>query len=53
MVRAQKSKEFFEKDMKLDDVEICDDLTRDEIVKKFEELQKDSDEFEATFKNDH
>ena len=39
--------------MKLDDVKICVDLTRDEIVKEFEELKKESDNFEATFKNDH
>ena len=39
--------------MKLDDVKICVDLTRDEIVKEFEELKKESDNFETTFKNDH
>ena len=32
--------------MKLDSVEIYEDLTRDEIIKKFAELEKESIEFE-------
>ena len=39
--------------MGLEGVEICDDLTKDDIVKKFQEVQKESDDFEAANKNDH
>ena len=39
--------------MKLDSVEICEDLTRDEIIKKFEETKKESDKFEDDHKHDH
>ena len=38
--RALKSKEFFETVMKLDAVEICRNLTKDEILEKFEEIKK-------------
>ena len=34
-IRAQKAKDFFETDLKLDCVEICENLTRDEIIQKF------------------
>ena len=44
-VRAEKTKAFFEEDMKLDDVEICENFTRDEIVKKFDEIQKAAEDF--------
>jgi hypothetical protein len=40
MVRAEKTKKFFEESMKLENVEICEDLTRIEIMKKFDEIQK-------------
>ena len=39
--------------MKLENVEICEDLTREETIKKFDEIQKESDEFEADHKDDH
>ena len=39
--------------MKLDSVEICEDLTRDEIIQKFEEIKKESDSFEEEYKHDH
>ena len=50
--RAEKSKAFFKDVMKLDSVEICEDFSRDDIIKKFAEIQKESDEFEATHKDD-
>ena len=51
--RAEKSKAFFKDVMKLDSVEICEDYSRDDIVKKFAEIQKESDEFEAAHKDNH
>ena len=41
--RAEKSKAFFKDVMKLDSVEICEDFSRDDIIQKFEEVQKESD----------
>ena len=38
--------------MKLDSVEIYENFSRDDIIKKFEEIQKESDEFEAAHKDD-
>ena len=53
MVRAEKTKTFFEESMKLENVEICEDFTREEIIEKFDEIQKEADKFEAAHKNDH
>ena len=39
--------------MKLDTVEICKDFSREDIIKKFEELKQVSDEFEAIHKDDY
>ena len=38
--------------MKLDKVEICEDFSRNDIIRKFKQIQKESDEFEAAHKND-
>ena len=39
--------------MKLDDVEICENFTREEIVKKFDGIQEAAEDFEAVYKDDH
>ena len=39
--------------MKLDSVEICENFTRNDIIKKFDQLQKESDEFEAANENNY
>ena len=41
--RALRAEMFFKQIMKLDHVEICEDFTRDEIIKKFDEIEKLSD----------
>ena len=51
--RALKALEFFRDDMKLDSVEICENLSRDEIIQKFEEVKKESNSFEEEYKHDH
>ena len=35
---AEKTKAFFEQDLKLNDVEVCQNYTRDETTNKFAEL---------------
>ena len=50
--RAGKSETFFKDVMKLDSVEICEDFSRDDIIKKFEEVQKKSDKFEEVHKDE-
>ena len=39
--------------MNLDTVEICENLSKEDIIKKFEEIKKLSDEFQETYKKDH
>ena len=51
--RADKTKEFFEKDMQFTAVEVCMNLTKDEMVEKFQEIQKECSEFEEQHKADN
>ena len=44
--RAKTAKEFLQDTLKIKDVEVCENYTKDQVVEVFEKLQKEGDEFE-------